>query len=59
VPVEVGLELRAIVCLYYEHSEGQSPDDLINEANRRLLVWPVLSRWGTHDSRDITSTKRE
>ena len=33
VPVEVGLELRAIVCLDNEHPEGTSTDNLVHEAD--------------------------
>jgi hypothetical protein len=42
VPVEVGLELCAIVSLDYEHSEGKPSDDLVHEADGRLLVADVV-----------------
>jgi hypothetical protein len=42
VPVEVGLELCAIVRLNHEHSEGKASDDLIHEADSCLLVAGIV-----------------
>ena len=42
VPVEVGLEFCAILRLDYEHSEGKPSDDLVHEADGRLLVADVV-----------------
>ena len=42
VPVEVGLELGAVIRLDDEHSEGKPSDDLVDEADGRLLVADIV-----------------
>ena len=38
MPVKVGLELGAIVGLNDKDAEGESPEDVINEGDRRALI---------------------
>jgi hypothetical protein len=40
--VEVGLKLRAVVRLDYEHSEREPPDDFVHKADSRLLVAHIV-----------------
>lgn len=42
VPVEVGLELGAIVRLDYEHPERESTDDFVHKADGSLLVADIV-----------------
>ena len=41
MPVKVGLELGAIVGLNDKDAEGESPEDVINEGDRRALITRV------------------
>jgi hypothetical protein len=42
MPVEAGLELGAVIGLDHQHAEGQPPNDLVHEADRRRLVAGIV-----------------